>query len=62
MLDLVTLSCLAGLLVFGWLWGKASAKTLYMDSDNDPVSWKSICGLLWIMCLVILIAYQFSAD
>jgi len=60
MLDYVTVGCLAGLVIFGYLWKKASPKTLYMDSDNVPVSWKSICGFLWIICLVILVSYQFA--
>ena len=59
-LDYVTLGCLIGLVVFGYLWRKSSPETLYHDSDGDPVSWKSIFGLLWIMCLVILIASRFT--
>ena len=62
MFDYVTLACLAGLVVFGLLWKKASPKTLYMDTDNDPVSWKSIFGYLWIISLAILVAYQFTPE
>lgn len=60
MFDYVTVGSLAGLVIFGYLWKIASPRALYMDSDNDPVSWKSICGYLWLMSLVVLIAYQFS--
>ena len=60
MIDHVTVGSLIGLLVFGFLWRRASSSTLYIDSDNDPVSWKSIFGWLWILCLVILVANQFT--
>ena len=58
MFDLITLSCLVGIVVFGILWRKASARVWYYDSDNDPVSLKAVCGLVWLVCLVILVYQQ----
>jgi hypothetical protein len=55
MFDHVTLGSLIGLVVFGVLWNRASAKVWYMDSDNAPVSLKSIVAFLWFVCLAILI-------
>ena len=58
MFDHITLSCLIGLVLFGVLWRKASAKVWYYDADNDPVSLKSICGMIWLVCLVTLVYQQ----
>jgi len=46
---------LSGLVVFGVLWKKASDKVWYFDSDNDPVSLKSIFSFPWLVCLFVLI-------
>lgn len=55
MFDYVTTGSLIGLVVFGVLWNRASAKVWYMDSDNAPVSFKAIFSFLWCVCFVILI-------
>jgi hypothetical protein len=55
MFDYVTTGSLIGLVVFGTLWNRASAKAWYMDSDNAPVSIKAIFAFLWCVCLVVLI-------
>ena len=57
--DTVTFAALAGLAVFGLLWSRASSKVWYYDSDNDPVSLKSIFGLLWLVCLFVLLMQLF---
>lgn len=59
MFDYITACCLFGLVIFGYLWGKASPKVWYMDSDNDPVSLKTIIGLIWLVCLVTLVYQQY---
>ncbi len=51
----VTTGSLIGLVVFGVLWNRASDKVWYMDSDNAPVSLKSIVVFLWFVCLTVLI-------
>ena len=48
-------ACLLGLVGFGLAWRRASARTLYRDTDNDPVSVRSAVGLLWLVCLVTLL-------
>ena len=58
MFDYITLASLIGLVVFGVLWSKASPRVWYYDSDNDPVSLKSVFGLLWLVCLATLIYQQ----
>jgi len=58
MFDYVTTGSLIGLVVFGVLWNRASAKVCYMDSDNAPVSLKSIFAFLWLVCLAILIKHM----
>lgn len=58
MFDYVTLFSLIGLVIFGLLWSKASSRVWYYDSDNDPVSLKSVFGLFWMVCLVTLIYQQ----
>ena len=55
MFDYVTIGSLIGLVVFAVLWNRASAKVWYMDSDNAPVSFKSIFAFLWLVCLAVLI-------
>ncbi|MCK5499166.1 MAG: hypothetical protein KAI15_02530 [Gammaproteobacteria bacterium] len=60
MFDYITVGSLIGLVVFGVLWNKASAKVWYMDSDNSPVSLKSIVAFLWLICLVVIIYQQFA--
>lgn len=57
--DTITLASLAGLIIFGFLWTKASSKIWYYDSDNDPVSPKAVIGLLWMVCLFILLMRLF---
>ena len=58
MFDYVTTGSLCGLVVFGVLWNRASAKVWYMDSDNAPVSFKSIFAFLWFVCLAVLIKHM----
>ncbi len=55
MFDYVTMGSLIGLLVFGVLWNRVSAEAWYMDTDNAPVSLKSIFAFLWFVCLAVLI-------
>lgn len=57
--DTVTIAALAGLAVFGFLWSRASSEAWYYDSDNDPVSPRAVFGLLWMVCLFILILQFF---
>jgi len=59
MFDYVTTGSFIGLVVFGVIWNRASAKVWYMDSDNAPVSLKSIVAFLWFVCLAILIKHMF---
>lgn len=59
MFDYTTAGSLIGLDVPGLLWSSASAKVLYMDSDNEPVSLKSIVAFLWLICLLVLICQLF---
>ena len=54
MIDWITIGSAAGLLVFGVLYRKASARIWYMDSDNAPVSMKAVIGFLWWICLTVL--------
>jgi len=56
----MTIASLIGLVVFGALWVKASDKVWYIDTDNDPVSFKSIISLLWMICLCVLILKIFK--
>ena len=58
MFDYITTGSLIGLVVFGVLWNRESAKVCYMDSDNAPVSFKSIFAFLWLVCLTILIKHM----
>ena len=58
MFDYITTGSLNGLVVFGVLWNRASAKVWYMDSDNAPVSLKSIVVFLWFVCLAVLIKHM----
>lgn len=60
-MDTITLGSLIGLLVFGYLYHKASGKVWYMDADDDPVSFKSIFALLWWVCLVVLLMKFFKS-
>ncbi|MCH8846246.1 MAG: hypothetical protein IIC11_05845 [Proteobacteria bacterium] len=59
MFDYTTVGSLIRLVVPGLLWNSASAKVLYMDSDNEPVSLKSIVAFLWLICLLVLICQLF---
>jgi len=59
MFDYITMGSLIGLVVFGALWCKSSDKIGYMDTDNEPVSLKSIAAFLWLVCLVVLVYKQF---
>ncbi len=59
MFDIITAGCIAGLIIFGYLWKKASPKVWYYDSDNEPVSMKAVIGLLWMVCFVTLIYQQY---
>jgi hypothetical protein len=59
MFDYITTGSLIGLVVFAVLWNRASAKVWYMDSDNAPVSFKSIFAFLWLVCLAVLIKHMF---
>lgn len=58
MFDYITLCCIVGLVVSGTLWRVASSRVWYIDSDNDQVSFKSIFGWIWMVCLVTLIYQQ----
>jgi hypothetical protein len=60
MFDNITVGSLIGLVVFGVLWNKVSAKGWYMDSDNATVSLKSIIAFLWLVCLLVLIMKLFA--
>lgn len=55
MQNIITIVCLAGLIVFGFLWTKASSKVWYLNSDNEEVSPKAIIGFLWMTCLATLL-------
>ena len=59
MFDVITAACIAGLIVFGYLWTKASPRVWYHDSDNEPVSMKAVVGFLWLVCLATLIYQQY---
>ncbi len=45
-----------GVLVFGVLARRASARVWYVDADGDGVSARSVLGTLALICLVVLVA------
>ncbi len=55
-IDTITIICIVGCLVFGFLFGRAPNSVWYIDQEGDGVSARSVCGYLALICLTILIA------
>lgn len=52
----IAIGCLFGFLVFGTLSRLVSRRIRYRDVEGDGVSARSVCGLLSLICLVVLLA------
>lgn len=61
MIDYVTIVSLTGLVLFGVLWKVSPGKAWYYDTDNDPVSMRSIMALFWLICLFVLLMKIFRS-
>ena len=52
----IAIVSLVGFLVFGALSLRVSNRVWYRDEEGDGVSARSVCGMLSLICLVILVA------
>ncbi|MCP4573707.1 MAG: hypothetical protein GY838_15215 [bacterium] len=52
----IAMGCVAGIVVFGSLYRRASTRIWYRDWDGDGVSARSVCGGLSLIFLVVLLA------
>jgi hypothetical protein len=51
----IAIVCLVGFFVFGALSLRTSSRIWYRDVEGDGVSASSVCGMLSLICLVILV-------
>lgn len=54
-LDIITLICLAGLVVSARVCPRLSRRVWYRDEEGDGVSARSVCWFLGALCLVVLV-------
>jgi hypothetical protein len=55
-IGLITVICIVGCLVFGFLYRRAPNHVWYLDQEGDGVSARSVCGYMTLICLVVLVA------
>jgi hypothetical protein len=55
-IDPITIACIVGCVVFGFLYTRAPNRVWYIDQEGDGVSARSVCGYLTLIFLVVLAA------